>query len=550
MDREPTRPEAVEAFMQGWPNLAHLRWTDREREGFYSSGVWAEHDLWALLQRRAATHHSREAFGDLSQRLTFGDLADWSADVAHGLQGYAISGGDVVAVSLPNWVEFIVMRYAISALGAVMLSIPIDTEPRRLADLLRGTGAKVLVIDRPVMDNAVESLTGPRLLVSVRTHLPGAVGLEKINGPGSSLPGGDPDAVDLLIGTSGTTGTPKIVMRTPNCYLAMARAGVSRLGLNDNDTLLCTVPIAQAMGYMNGILNAAVAGHRVVFLARLSADGILEAIERERITTLVTVPTLAIRMLASPARLLTDTSSLRTFQSGGATVPQDIALAVEQQFDCRVFIMYGSLDVGMCTTTRLTDPDTARLGTVGTPVDGVETRLLKPDGTAAKRGEQGEVVIRGATAAVGYFRDPVATRSVFDSSGWGHMGDLGVVDDAGYLRVVGRLKDVIIRGGLNISAAEVESAVRRHPDVLDVAAVGYPDTELGERCAAFVVPAAGRTPDLTSVVSFLADEGVSKHFWPERLVLLQELPMDSQGKVRKRLLSDQLASLPMPPLAD
>ena len=194
-------------------------------------------------------------------------------------------------------------------------------------------------------------------------------------------------------------------------------------------------------------------------------------------------------------------------------------------------------------TSPRTDPSPARHTTVGRVVEATEFCLVGLDGTPAPPGETGEIVIRGANTAVGYFADPQGTSRAFDAEGWGHLGDLGWVDTAGYLRLSGRLKDVIIRGGHNVSAVEVEAVAREHPAVLDAAAVGYADPELGERCAIFVVLVAGLTLDLAGLTGFFGEQGVPKREWPERLEVVPEFPMDAQGKVRKAQLRESLAAL-------
>jgi acyl-CoA synthetase (AMP-forming)/AMP-acid ligase II len=534
--------------MSGWPHLAHHRWSEPERRRHYAEGTWGPHDLWRYLLRHAERHPDREAYVDRDERLSFADLRRRSAALAFALRERGARTGDVVAVQLPNWVEYPIARFAVSAAGCALLSLPPDAESDAVAGLIAHTGARVLVTRSAVAPVVRAALGDGALVVAVREEIPDAVPLDRFvtatageTGRYEELPGGDADAVDLLMGTSGTTGTPKLVMRTANSFLAMSRAVVDRIGLDAGDALMIAAPAAQGIGYMHAIADAALTGCRVILPDRFDAGSLLAALERERVSTLVTVPTVAIRMLADPRLDRTDLSSLRCYQSGGAPLPPQTAAELEDRCGCQVLNMYGSLDVGIPTMTApRTDPPDVRHHTVGATVRGVELRVVAADGTPLPPGEVGEVVMRGPNTAIGYYADDEGTARTFDPAGWGHFGDLGVIDADGRLRIVGRLKDVIIRGGRNISASEVEAAARQHPDVVDAAAVAAPDPELGERCVLFVVTTDPEL-DLAAVTGFLRERAVAKYTWPERLVVVDELPLDPQGKVRKSVLRQWLA---------
>lgn len=526
---------AAAAVMSGWPHLAPLRWTADERRRHYAEDSWASEDLWRLLERNAARYPAREAYADRDERLTFADLLRRAGAVALGLRERGVGTGDVVAVQLPNSVEYAVLRFAVSGVGGVLLSLPPDSEPVIVADLVARTGAQVYVAGAAVSPAIRTALGDDAVVVGVGAGLPEAELLDRLAanpaGPGE-LAGGDADAVDLLMGTSGTTGTPKLVMRTANSFLAMSRAVVDRIGLASDDTLMIAAPAAQGIGYMHAIADAAVTGCRVILPDRFDSGVLLEMLERERVSTLVTVPTIAIRLLADPRLDATDLSALRCYQSGGAKLPPQTATELEDRCDCQVLNMYGSLDVGIPTMTApRTDPPDIRHHTVGTPVRGVELNVVAADGNPLPPGEVGEIAMRGPNTAIGYYADDEGTRRTFDAEGWGRFGDLGTIGADGRLRVVGRIKDVIIRGGRNISAGEIEEVARSHPAVVDAAAVATPDPELGERCVLFVVTHDAAL-DLAAVTSFLADRGVAKYKWPEHLVTVDELPQDAQGKAQ------------------
>jgi non-ribosomal peptide synthetase component E (peptide arylation enzyme) len=235
-----------------------------------------------------------------------------------------------------------------------------------------------------------------------------------------------------------------------------------------------------------------------------------------------------------------DTTALRVIQSGGAYLHPRTAAAVEERFGCRVVSAYGAVDVGVpAMVAARGDTAAHRHETVGRAFADVELAVVDEAGTPLADGRTGEVVMRGPSTALGYFDDPEATRAVIDDAGWSHFGDLGRIDEDGYLRIVGRLKEVINRGGKKISVNAVEDEVRAFPGVADVAAVGYDDPDLGERCAVVVVAESVLTLD--ALRGFLAERGVPKHLWPERIVHVDALPVSPQGKVRRRELRARIA---------
>jgi acyl-CoA synthetase (AMP-forming)/AMP-acid ligase II len=477
-----------------WPHLRATRWSDEQSDRYYASGIWSRDGLHALLGAHPA---DKLAFDDGQERLSYGELNARVSGVATALRERGVVEGAVVAVRMGNTVGHVVVAYAVAAAGGVLFELPPDATPRQVEDALSLTGAVACLEAAP---EAVD--------------------------PGE-LPAADPDSVGLLMGTSGTTGTPKIAMRTTNSSLAMARSVLSRTGIGREDIVLVSAPLSGGIGYFNGLCSAALTGCSVILPRSFEVDLLLALLERHRVTALQTLPTLLTRMLAGrPA----DTSALRVIQSGGAYLHPRTAAAVEERFGCPVVSAYGAVDVGVPAMVAA-HGDTAahRHETVGLPFADVELAIV----------DEGEVVMRGPSTALGYFGDPEATRAVFDDDGWGHFGDLGRIDEDGYLRIVGRLKEVINRGGKKISVNAVEDHVRAFPGVADVAAVAYDDPDLGERCAVVVVAEPVLTLD--ALRGFLAERDVPKLLWPERIVHVDELPVSPQGKVRRRELRERIA---------
>jgi cyclohexanecarboxylate-CoA ligase/acyl-CoA synthetase len=235
-----------------------------------------------------------------------------------------------------------------------------------------------------------------------------------------------------------------------------------------------------------------------------------------------------------------DLSSMRFWLCAGAPIPEALAIEFDKAFDGGVLMpLYGCTELLAVTCCHPGDPLERRAGSDGTPaLPGVELKLLGPDGDPAFVGEEGEICYRGPGAVLGYWRDPERTGATIDSDGWHHTGDLGRFDELGYLRVTGRLKDIIIRGGTNLSAAEIEGYVAAHPAVAQVAVVPYPDERLGEKACAVVVPKPGQQPTLEDITTFLKERNISMQKLPEKIVLVDQLPTTLTGKVQKFLLRD------------
>jgi acyl-CoA synthetase (AMP-forming)/AMP-acid ligase II len=519
-----------------WPHLREMRWTPEQVASYYACGIWDPRGLDALIADRARAHPERLAFADENIELTWSELDARARALGAGLVAVGVAPGDVVAVRMGNSVDHAVIVYGVAAAGAVTFELPPDSTPAQVMHALSRACAVALFADAEPTGDERAALAGPGLVARGSED----VALDAA-GPEAALPGQDPDDVAVLIATSGTTGTPKIVMRTANATLAMARNVVSRTGVGDEDVVLIGAPLSGGIGYINGLCTAADRGAAMLVPHGHDAATLFRFIERYRATALQTVPTILRRMLQAPEALTVDVSSLRLVQSGGAYLHAHTAALIESRFDCHVVSAYGAVDLG---TPSMVDAhnDTAphRHETVGPFFPESEVALLDDGGASVPAGEVGEVVMRGPNTALGYFEDPDATRTLFDDQGWGHFGDLGRVDADGYLRIVGRLKDIINRGGKKLSIDEIEGHVRGFPGLRDVAAVGYADPDLGERCAVVVVTEPWLKLTVSKLRAYLSQRRVPKALWPERVETIAELPLSPQGKVRRRELREML----------
>ena len=522
-------------LIPGWPALRAMRWSDAQAAGYYAAGLWGE-GCDRLLAGHAAVAPERPACTDGARSLSYAQLDRAARGLAGALLDHGLRAADVVLVQMANATEHVLVLYALAAAGLVAYELPPETAADRAATAARRTRATALITDRPPAHAhaVVGALEGPALVVRAGAQLDAL----SAAAPPPALPGQDPDAVSTLIGTSGTTGTPKIVMRTANGSLAMARSVIAHSGLSAADTLLVAAPLTGGVGWVNAIGSVALSGCSLVIAPDLAPETLLALIADHGVTRIATLPTIATRMLSSPAFSSQAVASVAVLQTGGAFLAPEVARSLERAFGCRVIVVYGAIDVGSPTMVSVEDPDDRRHTTLGRVCAGAELAIVGPGGDRLCAGETGEVTMRGPDTALGYFADDAATAAVFDAHGWGRLGDLGTVDADGYLRLVGRVKEIVNRGGAKISIAEVEAAVAAVDGIRDVAAVGYPDPDLGERCAVFVV--ADSAVDLGVLRAQLTVLGVPKAIWPERVEPIAALPVASSGKVDRDALRRRL----------
>ncbi|MBN8478287.1 MAG: AMP-binding protein [Burkholderiales bacterium] len=513
------------------------------------------------LRAVAARDPGRELVADeLGSRLSYGQVAEQVERVAAGLRALDIGAGDVVVVQLPNWAPFLVVHLALTAVGAVTATIPIVYRTRELTGVLALTGAKALVVPDAYRGHDYLAMAEElRAAAPSLAHVI-AVGGGERDGLGAghravaydallrthgSVAGGGPgpDELTALGFTSGTTGALKAAMYSTRVLGAINAGLRDRYGLNEGDRVYACSPVGHAVGFTHALRMAVTIGGSLVMQDKWEPGRALEAIRRERCTYMACATPFLIDLVYHPELRRHDSmSSVRLFLCGGATIPQklmaDARVALPGTFTSP---LWGMTECGGVTTCPFDAPEEKLYTTDGKPCGSMELKVVDREGRALPPGQDGELLVRGPMLTMGYYRQPELTREAWQPDGYFRTGDQARIDEDGYVRITGRIKDLIIRGGVNIAPADVEDVVFKHPRVANVAVVGYPDPRLGERICAVVVLSHGDRLDLAEVQNWMSAAGISKQKWPERVEVVDQLPMTTSGKVQKYLLRQRIA---------
>ena len=469
------------------------------------------YDPLSYLRANAAVRGDALAVHDDGEELTFEGLLRAVLSLAADLRGRGIEPGDVVAVALPNVWRYVALEIAVPAIGATLLPMPTSLGRLETEDALERSGAKLVIGEDDELDTDRDPGDAP-------------------------FAEPDPDRVVQIALTSGTTGRSKLASLTARLKQLTFEGFTSRLQLGPEDRMLPLSPITQGAGEM--CLYALRTGGALIMShhARFDAERSLALAERTRTNVHGGVPTMVARMLHCPALADTDLSHLRATISAGAPLPPTVAQEWEERTGSPTCSFYGAMDVGQLSVPSPDDPAEKRWTTVGRPHDRAETLICDPDGNAVAPGEEGEICMRGPLVQPQYWGED---ETPYSDDGWAHFGDLGRIDQDGYLHVTGRVKDTIIRGGSNINPFEVEDVLRGSAVVQDVCVVGRPDEDLGERAVAFVVPAPGSEPTLDDLTAHLEEAGMTRYKWPETLHLVDALPHGATGKLDRKSLRER-----------
>jgi fatty-acyl-CoA synthase len=527
-----------------------------------------------LLEEKAKLHPDHEAvvYADRGLRLSYKQFDDYCRVVARGLMKLGIKVGEHIAVWATNKPEWLACQFATGKMGAVLVTVNTNYRTAELEYLLKQSDSTTLILMEQYRDssyidmiyeiapelNACEpgKLQAKRLpylrnvIVLGENRYPGTyswndlikmaeeVSDEELDERMNSL---DPHDVINMQYTSGTTGFPKGVMLTHYNIVNNARNIAECMKLTKEDRLCIPVPFFHCFGCVLGTLACVSVGATMVPVQEFNAKQVLQTVQDEKCTALHGVPTMFIAELNDPDFHKYDLSSLRTGIMAGSNCPIEVMKAVMEKMGAKeITIAYGQTESSpVITQTRTDDPIELRVETVGRALPNVEVKIVEP-GTNKEvpRGVQGELCTRGYHVMKGYYNNPDATREAIDEDGWLHTGDLAVMDENGYCRITGRLKDMIIRGGENIYPREIEEFLYKHPKILDVQVVGVPDEKYGEEVMAWIILKEGETATAEEIREFCKGK-ISRHKIPRYIEFTTSYPMTASGKIQKFKLREQ-----------
>lgn len=478
-----------------------------------------------LLRDAAARFPTREAYVHGAERITYAALDRAADGFAAVLLEHDIRRGDRVCLLLPSSIDFAVCYLGALRVGAITSAINLRLGAGEATSIVERTEPKLTVIDHgretPANADPGVVLTRVQLAEAFRSPAPAA----------GAFPARQPDDPTCIVWTSGTTGAPKGAVYDHATQEAISR-NIGELTV-DAERRLVVLPFPH-VGYMTRMWDELAHATTLVLAGEpWSATETLRLIREEGITMATGVPTQWSLVLAHPDLERTDFSGLRVAGLGAAAIAPELVRTMRSVLGCPVLTRYTSTEAGVTTSTRIGDPDETVATTVGRPAPEVELRIVDPEGNDVDQGVVGEVICRSPAMMRGYWRDPQRSAEVIDVDGYLHTGDLGYIGDDGNLRLVGRLKEMYIRGGYNVYPAEVEGLLAEHPKVDRVAVVGAPDPVLGEIGAAFVVPTDAGAPPSLEELRELSRSRLADYKAPDRLVVVHELPLTSMHKVDK-----------------
>jgi cyclohexanecarboxylate-CoA ligase len=502
---------------------------------------WRARGAWTnetLLERLARADGTRLAIVDGDTRLTVDDVRVRSAELAAGLRQLGVGPGDVVAWQLPNWWEGVVLCWAVWRCGAVVSPITPSLRAREVGFILSQTGARVAVVPHSFRGTDYAALLREADFDGSVIEVRGEAPL-----PASSVPMSAVDvSVDdraVILWTSGTTSDPKGVVHTHQSLRVEADTIAAAHDMRVGEPLLLPMPITHVAGLTYGVLLPVTSGITAVLMDTWDPRRALELVEREQIAVMISTPVFMRTMIDEPTFAATDTGPVRLFSLGGAGVAPAMVREGAEAFGCWCKRTYGSTEYPTLTTGRHGDTLERDASTDGVCIDRAELRIVHPETlTDVAPGEPGELLARGPEMFVGYL-DAALDAESFVEGGWFRTGDLARYDGE-YLTIVDRLKDVIIRGGENISAQEVESLLVTHPGVAEAACVASPDPVMGEQVCAFVITSGAPEPTLEELRAHLVAQGLARFKLPSRLEVRADLPRTASGKVQKAPLRDEL----------
>jgi len=488
-------------------------------------------NLASNLLRSAQAHAERAAVRNGDDVVRYDQLDRDTARVAGMLRERGLRPGDRVGVMLPNNAEFAVVYFGVLRAGGVVVPMNPLLKAREVDFYLSDSGARLMFAWHTF---AHEAQTGAKQAEAEAIVVdPDGFGAALASAsPAADLVDRADDDTAVILFTSGTTGQPKGAELTHANLANNTEVTLTELlGLTADDVIFGGLPLFHAFGQTCTLNTAVAVGGCLTLLPRFSAEQALRILAEHRVTVFAGVPTMYSALLHAPGREGYDASRLRLSFSGGAALPVEVLRGFEEAFGCAVLEGYGLSETS--PVASFNHPGRERKpGSIGTPIRGVEMKVVDADGNELPPGEAGEIVIRGHNVMKGYWRRPEATEAVI-RDGWFHTGDVARVDEDGYFFIVGRQKDLIIRGGYNVYPREIEEVMHEHPAVAEVAVIGIPHAELGEEVAAAVTLKPGATATADELRGYVKSQ-VAAYKYPRKVWIVDALPKNATGKIMKR----------------
>jgi non-ribosomal peptide synthetase component E (peptide arylation enzyme) len=522
---------------------------------YRAHGLWGDRTIYARFRAAALAVPGKIAIVCGARAIHYGELLERIDRLAGRLLRLGVAPGEIVAAQLPNSPEQPLIHLALNRIGALYMPLHESYRQAELAHLLAKAGAVAAIVplhyrgfDYPAAYAELRArLPALRQVYSVGGGGPHSAAFEALLQPCGVTPveldarQPEADALGHIMLSSGTTALPKISVFTSNNLLAMLDAFAQTIQLSREDVACALAPMGTgATGYIFPVLPPLLAGATTAILQHWSDPAeAVELIARHECTYATAIPTQMTLMLpALEAQPQARFTRFRCFNNAGAPLPYEVARRIEELMGCQVQCVYGSTDGGVPCMTCVDDPPDKRMRTVGRVLPGRACELRDGFGQPVAAGEAGEICWRSPDKSFGYLNDLEAARAVFDERGFYRSGDLARIDAEGYVSIVGRVKDMILRGGRNISPRLIEDLLIAHPAVREVAVAAMPHPSLGEQACAFVVLAPGHSLGFEQAVEFLAAQSIAKYQLPERLEILDELPRSAGGKIAKNKLTE------------
>ena len=527
-----------------------LTFNEQRRAAYRQQGLWGDASLADYWQQTARAMPDKIAVVDNhGASYTYSALDHAASCLANWMLAKGIESGDRIAFQLPGWCEFTVIYLACLKIGAVSVPLLPSWREAELVWVLNKCQAKMFFA--PTLFKQTRPVD---LILPLQNQLPQLqqiVGVDKLAPATSSLSLSQiiadniplttaitthGDELAAVLFTSGTEGLPKGVMLTHNNILASERAYCARLNLTWLDVFMMPAPLGHATGFLHGVTAPFLIGARSVLLDIFTPDACLALLEQQRCTCMLGATPFVYDLLNLLEKQPADLSALRFFLCGGTTIPKKVARECQQR-GIKLLSVYGSTESSPHAVVNLDDPLSRFMHTDGYAAAGVEIKVVNDARKTLPPGCEGEEASRGPNVFMGYFDEPELTARALDEEGWYYSGDLCRMDEAGYIKITGRKKDIIVRGGENISSREVEDILLQHPKIHDACVVAMPDERLGERsCAYVVLKAPHHSLSLEEVVAFFSRKRVAKYKYPEHIVVIEKLPRTASGKIQKFLL--------------